>query len=322
MSKPAALSAVWICSTPGPVSPRRTLSLGLETTRGAASSSSRRTTWRSTPRRWSASSSPLRVRSSRSPSQEWSARSSQRPRRQRLSRPPMNRSRSRSSQRRGAQRPRRRAEIGSWWRNLIAARSYLARRRCSRAPTAAMEQLLRTLGTFADRGVRMTERQELLDATDEMIEDAVRFADPMVLRGLLYQLTGDETVAATEVHGRALGLVEAMVLAEPADAAMLQSKAADLLKSYRDSGVDDVPIGPAERLPTEPRARLWRRDRRIRAGDVARAARPRPVVPSTQVARTPGAGAARGVLRRGDRRRRRRARCGRPARAGRRSRTS
>jgi hypothetical protein len=29
-------SAVWICSTPGPVSPRRTLSLGLDTTRGAA----------------------------------------------------------------------------------------------------------------------------------------------------------------------------------------------------------------------------------------------------------------------------------------------
>ena len=59
----------------------------------------------------------------------------------------------------------------------------------------------------------MTERHELLDATDETIEDAVRFADPMVLRGLLYQLTGDASVAATEVHGRVLGLVEAMVLA-------------------------------------------------------------------------------------------------------------
>ena len=31
----------------------------------------------------------------------------------------------------------------------------------------------------------MTVRLELLDATDETIDDAVRFADPMVLRGLL-----------------------------------------------------------------------------------------------------------------------------------------
>ena len=90
----------------------------------------------------------------------------------------------------------------------------------------------------------MTERQELLDATDEMIEDAVRFADPMVLRGLLYQLTGDESVAATEVKGRVLGLVEAMVLANASDAELLQSKAAEFLKAYRDSGAEDIPVGP------------------------------------------------------------------------------
>ena len=35
-------------------------------------------------------------------------------------------------------------------------------------------------------------RHELLDANDATIDDAVRYADPMVLRGLLYQLTGDE----------------------------------------------------------------------------------------------------------------------------------
>ena len=35
-------------------------------------------------------------------------------------------------------------------------------------------------------------RSELLDASDETIADAVSYADPMVLRGLLYQLTGDE----------------------------------------------------------------------------------------------------------------------------------
>src|SRR5215471_17069082 len=95
----------------------------------------------------------------------------------------------------------------------------------------------------------MTVRHELLDATDETIEDAVRFADPMVLRGLLYQLTGDETVAATPVKARVLGLVEAMVLANSSDAELLQSKAAELLKSCRDRGIDDIPVGPADRLP-------------------------------------------------------------------------
>jgi 4-hydroxyacetophenone monooxygenase len=96
----------------------------------------------------------------------------------------------------------------------------------------------------------MTERLELLDATDETIEDAVRFADPMILRGLLYQLTGDASVAATEVRSRVLGLAEAMVLAHASDAELLQTKAAELLKSLRDSGAGDVGVGSLDRLPT------------------------------------------------------------------------
>jgi hypothetical protein len=53
--------------------------------------------------------------------------------------------------------------------------------------------------TAIDRkAAQMTVRSELLTATDETIDDAVRHADPMVLRGLLYQLTGDESIAATE----------------------------------------------------------------------------------------------------------------------------
>ena len=48
----------------------------------------------------------------------------------------------------------------------------------------------------------MTVRSELLTATDETIDDAVRHADPMVLRGLLYQLTGDESIAANSSHSR------------------------------------------------------------------------------------------------------------------------
>jgi len=44
----------------------------------------------------------------------------------------------------------------------------------------------------------MIDKSELLTATDETIDDAVKYADPMVLRGLLYQLTGDEGIAATQ----------------------------------------------------------------------------------------------------------------------------
>jgi 4-hydroxyacetophenone monooxygenase len=40
-------------------------------------------------------------------------------------------------------------------------------------------------------------RPELLAASNAVIEDAIAHADPMVLRGLLYQLTGDPEVAVT-----------------------------------------------------------------------------------------------------------------------------
>ena len=50
----------------------------------------------------------------------------------------------------------------------------------------------------------MTDKSELLTATDETIDDAVKYADPMVLRGLLYQLTGDESIAATQATTAAI----------------------------------------------------------------------------------------------------------------------
>ena len=49
---------------------------------------------------------------------------------------------------------------------------------------------------------RMAEQSELLEATDETIDETVKCADPMVLRGLLFQLTGDESIATTEVVRR------------------------------------------------------------------------------------------------------------------------
>ena len=48
-------------------------------------------------------------------------------------------------------------------------------------------------------------REDLLAASDEVIEDAVTFADSMVLRGLLYQLTGDEGCRVRERKPHRLG---------------------------------------------------------------------------------------------------------------------
>jgi 4-hydroxyacetophenone monooxygenase len=89
---------------------------------------------------------------------------------------------------------------------------------------------------------------ELLEATDETIDDAVQFADPMVLRGLVYQLTGDESLAALKVHSVRAGLLEMKVVTESADVALIRAKAASLLKACRDSGPDEIPVGPEARL--------------------------------------------------------------------------
>lgn len=93
-------------------------------------------------------------------------------------------------------------------------------------------------------------RSELLGASDATIEDATAHGDPMVLRGLIYQLTGDEDVAATKpVVRRGIGFFGGVTLSEE-DAALVRRKAAEFLKSYRDSGAGELGIGPADRLLT------------------------------------------------------------------------
>ena len=47
---------------------------------------------------------------------------------------------------------------------------------------------------------------EVLAASDAEIDAAVQFADPMALRGLLYQLTGDEEVRAVKVEMQVVGV--------------------------------------------------------------------------------------------------------------------
>jgi 4-hydroxyacetophenone monooxygenase len=92
-------------------------------------------------------------------------------------------------------------------------------------------------------------RRELLTATDEVIEDAVKYADPIVLRGVLYQLTGDESVAAIPTGAKPQGFRGSIpAIVDPNDVALLQAKAVSFLKAYRDAGAGEMPLGPESRL--------------------------------------------------------------------------
>lgn len=95
----------------------------------------------------------------------------------------------------------------------------------------------------------MAANKELRSASDAQIEDAMQYASPMVLRGLLYQLTGDESVIAMK-PGVAAKFVVGSELANPDDEVLIRKKAADFLKQYRDSGAGEIGLGPVERLRT------------------------------------------------------------------------
>jgi 4-hydroxyacetophenone monooxygenase len=109
---------------------------------------------------------------------------------------------------------------------------------------------LRTYSAVKSTSRLVGVRQELLEASDEVIEDAVSYADPVALRGLLYQLTGDEEVAATDVTTVLAGFGRTKRVTREEDIALLQRKAEEFLKSYRDSGAGVIGYGPEERLPT------------------------------------------------------------------------
>jgi 4-hydroxyacetophenone monooxygenase len=94
---------------------------------------------------------------------------------------------------------------------------------------------------------RTQTRHELLAASDAVIEDAVAYADPMVLRGLLYQLTGDPEILATKSIRVVTGFAQVPVVARE-DVPLLRRKAVEFLKTHRDSGAGDIEIGPKDRL--------------------------------------------------------------------------
>ena len=82
----------------------------------------------------------------------------------------------------------------------------------------------------------MSNRPELLEHTDQQIDGTVAYADPMVVRGLLYQLTRDESLFEIKTKLSNVGLVDVHTLAERGDAAGLRAKAAAYLKRHRDAG--------------------------------------------------------------------------------------
>jgi 4-hydroxyacetophenone monooxygenase len=87
---------------------------------------------------------------------------------------------------------------------------------------------------------------ELSTASDVDIDDAVQHADPMLLRGLLFQLTGAVDVAATGVNPQ--HSIDAATIKDEATAAFLRARAAAYLKHLRDEG-GPADLGPADRVP-------------------------------------------------------------------------
>jgi 4-hydroxyacetophenone monooxygenase len=97
--------------------------------------------------------------------------------------------------------------------------------------------------------VEVNVNDELATASDAMLADAIEHADPLILRGLLYQLTGDETLASMPVETVVFGYSQQDRLANPDDVELVRSKTVAWLKDLRDRSARQVSIGPVERLP-------------------------------------------------------------------------
>jgi 4-hydroxyacetophenone monooxygenase len=76
--------------------------------------------------------------------------------------------------------------------------------------------------------------QELRSASDATIEQALAFADPLILTALLYHGTGDESLAALKIDQGPGFLAEAPTMGNAEDIAKVRAKALELLRAYRD----------------------------------------------------------------------------------------
>ena len=92
-------------------------------------------------------------------------------------------------------------------------------------------------------------KDELVTASDATLVDAITHADPLILRGLLYQLTGDETLTSMPVENVVFGYSRQDRLANADDVELVRAKTIAWLKDLRDSGARRVSIGPMDRLP-------------------------------------------------------------------------
>jgi 4-hydroxyacetophenone monooxygenase len=91
-------------------------------------------------------------------------------------------------------------------------------------------------------------RTGLLETTDEQIDEIVTHGDPIALRALLYQFTGDEQLLTMAIDFAPYGSIKVPILADPADIEAVRAEAAAFLKAYRDSGAGPIEFGPPERL--------------------------------------------------------------------------
>ncbi len=92
-------------------------------------------------------------------------------------------------------------------------------------------------------------RASLAQASNAQIDAAVAVADPMVLRGLLFYLTGDEEIAATAVAKAGQGvLFSGLAVTNPQDIELLRRKTATFLKRCRDSGTVSMASGSEDRI--------------------------------------------------------------------------
>jgi 4-hydroxyacetophenone monooxygenase len=90
---------------------------------------------------------------------------------------------------------------------------------------------------------------DLLHATDAEIEQHVQSGDPMTLRGLLYQLTGNAAIAATKL-GETPGMILPLkALVDNEDIALVRAAAAAFLRAHREAGTPALGPGPIDRLP-------------------------------------------------------------------------
>ena len=75
---------------------------------------------------------------------------------------------------------------------------------------------------------------ELRSVSDAAFAAVLDLADPLVLTGLLYHCTTDESLNQLKIQPGPGYLAEIPTMSDPADIGKVRKKAFELLKSYRD----------------------------------------------------------------------------------------